>query len=143
MSERELAIKLANLILDRPSGDPDDDLAILSRQLLRRNAQVADLEAQLAAAVDEQANIHQSYQCGEQYEKLVSAQVDLLTQKYRDELAALQSRIDAGMALEKRWRHESSFASSGSVAALTLVQCANEQVAALRAASGEPGGRNG
>lgn len=29
------AIVLANRILDRPSGDPDDDLAVLSRQLLR------------------------------------------------------------------------------------------------------------
>lgn len=35
MSERERAVQLANRILDRPSGDPDDDLAVLSRQLLR------------------------------------------------------------------------------------------------------------
>lgn len=35
MTEREHAIKLANVILIRPSGDPDDDLAVLSRQLLR------------------------------------------------------------------------------------------------------------
>lgn len=33
--EREDAIKLANVILDRPYGDPDDDLAMLSRQFLR------------------------------------------------------------------------------------------------------------
>ena len=33
--ERQRAIELANKILDRPSGDPDDDLAVLSRQLLR------------------------------------------------------------------------------------------------------------
>lgn len=29
------AVRLANKILDRPSGDPDDDLAVLSRQFLR------------------------------------------------------------------------------------------------------------
>jgi len=35
MDERAQAIELANRILDRPSGDSDDDLAVLSRQLLR------------------------------------------------------------------------------------------------------------
>ena len=35
MSERAQAIALANRILDRPSGDPDDDLGVLARQLLR------------------------------------------------------------------------------------------------------------
>lgn len=35
MTERQEAIELANHILDRPNGDPDDDLAILARQLLR------------------------------------------------------------------------------------------------------------
>jgi len=34
-NEKEFAIRLANKILDRPSGDPDDDLATLSRQFLR------------------------------------------------------------------------------------------------------------
>lgn len=34
-SEKDYAIKLANRILDRPYGDPDDDLAVLSRQFLR------------------------------------------------------------------------------------------------------------
>lgn len=35
MSERDEAIALANRVLDRPSGDPDDDLAVLARQFLR------------------------------------------------------------------------------------------------------------
>ena len=35
MTEKEEAIKLANKILDRISADPDDDLAMLSRQFLR------------------------------------------------------------------------------------------------------------
>ena len=34
-SERDDAIQLANKILDRPSADPDDKLALLSRQFLR------------------------------------------------------------------------------------------------------------
>lgn len=33
--ERQDAIKLANLVLDRVNADPDDDLAILARQFLR------------------------------------------------------------------------------------------------------------
>lgn len=35
MDERAQAIVLANRILDRISADPDDDLAVLARQLLR------------------------------------------------------------------------------------------------------------
>jgi hypothetical protein len=35
MTERQEALRIANRILDRPNGDPDDDLAILARQLIR------------------------------------------------------------------------------------------------------------
>ncbi len=35
MTERDEALKLANRVLDRPSGDPDDDMAVLARALLR------------------------------------------------------------------------------------------------------------
>ena len=35
MTEKEQAILLANKVLDRPYADPDDDLALLSRQFLR------------------------------------------------------------------------------------------------------------
>ena len=35
MDERERAIHLANMILDQPGRDPDDDASVLSRQLLR------------------------------------------------------------------------------------------------------------
>ena len=40
MSEHEHAIILANKVLDRVNGDPDDDLAVLSRQLLRAREQL-------------------------------------------------------------------------------------------------------
>lgn len=43
MSELDDAIKLANRILDRPNGDPDDDLAVLARQLLRSRERVSAL----------------------------------------------------------------------------------------------------
>jgi hypothetical protein len=48
--ENESAVKLANLILDRPNGDPDDDLAVLSRQLLRALERAESLESQLREA---------------------------------------------------------------------------------------------
>ena len=35
MREFDRAVKLAHAVLDRPSGDPDDDLAVLARQFLR------------------------------------------------------------------------------------------------------------
>ena len=34
MSEKEVAIIFANKVLDRINADPDDDLAVLARQLL-------------------------------------------------------------------------------------------------------------
>jgi hypothetical protein len=46
---------LANKILDRVSGDPDDDLAILSRQLLRADEYIdraADLLCNVAQILD-------------------------------------------------------------------------------------------
>lgn len=36
MTEFEETVALANKVLDRPSADPDDDLAMLSRQFLRQ-----------------------------------------------------------------------------------------------------------
>jgi hypothetical protein len=37
LNEREDAIRLADKVLDRINGDPDDDLALLARQFLRAN----------------------------------------------------------------------------------------------------------
>lgn len=50
MSEREKAIDLANRILDRPSHDPDDDLAVLARQLIRAPASGPDPRDAVVAA---------------------------------------------------------------------------------------------
>ena len=43
MNEFDRAVVLANLVLDRPNADPDDDLAVLARQFTRmieRDAQL-------------------------------------------------------------------------------------------------------
>jgi hypothetical protein len=47
MTEAEETRILANRILERPYGDPDDDLAMLSRQLLRADERVAIMRAAL------------------------------------------------------------------------------------------------
>lgn len=44
MSEKDEAIILANKVLDRPNADPDDDLAILARQLLRALERLGEYE---------------------------------------------------------------------------------------------------
>lgn len=41
MTEEQYAPILANKILDRANADPDDDLAILARQLLRTHERLA------------------------------------------------------------------------------------------------------
>lgn len=42
--ESDAARLIAGRVLDRPYGDPDDDLAILARQLLRTNERLAALK---------------------------------------------------------------------------------------------------
>jgi hypothetical protein len=46
--ERADAIRLANKLLDDPHCDPDDDLRMLSRQLLRREEFVASIAAAMS-----------------------------------------------------------------------------------------------
>ena len=52
MSERSDALKLAERILDRPHADHDDVLAILSRQLLRKQEALERLEKRLQESLD-------------------------------------------------------------------------------------------
>jgi hypothetical protein len=52
ISEREEADKLAERLLNVPNADPDDDLRMLSRQLLRRREVIDRMEKVLAAQQD-------------------------------------------------------------------------------------------
>lgn len=49
MTEREQALILANAVLDDPYYDPDGDMSVLARQLLRRTE---ELEAYKAAYLE-------------------------------------------------------------------------------------------
>lgn len=44
MDERFQALELAHKLLDEPNCDPDDDLRVLARQLVRRHEQIASLQ---------------------------------------------------------------------------------------------------
>jgi hypothetical protein len=52
MSERTDSVIMAQKILERPFADPDDDLAIFSRQLLRRVEAIERLEKTLSDQQD-------------------------------------------------------------------------------------------
>jgi hypothetical protein len=52
MTELEETIMLANKTLDRIAADPDDDLAMLSRQFLRAREEIARLKGLLARAAN-------------------------------------------------------------------------------------------
>jgi len=60
MSERTDSLRLARKLLDEPNCDPDDDLRVLSRQLLRRVEVVDKLEKHLAASHDPMADMIQA-----------------------------------------------------------------------------------
>ncbi len=49
MSEKEEAYKLADRLLDVPNADPDDELRVLSRQLLRHKEWLEKMHEQLQA----------------------------------------------------------------------------------------------
>jgi hypothetical protein len=51
-AEKELAIKLANKMLDRINADPDDDLAVLSRQFLRALERLGEYNPRLGPEFD-------------------------------------------------------------------------------------------
>jgi hypothetical protein len=57
VSEREDVITLANRVLDRVNADPDDDIAILARQLLRTH----DRERELREALQESIKLQSHY----------------------------------------------------------------------------------
>lgn len=48
MNERFQAIELAHKLLDKPNVDPDDDLRVLSRQLIRQHERFAALQKWVA-----------------------------------------------------------------------------------------------
>lgn len=52
MSERSDCDRLADKLLDEPNADPDDDLRMLSRQLLRRREVIERLEKRLVEMSD-------------------------------------------------------------------------------------------
>jgi hypothetical protein len=51
MNEAEFAVQLANKVLDDHTRDPDGDLTVLARQLIRTREQVAGLERVIFEAI--------------------------------------------------------------------------------------------
>jgi hypothetical protein len=83
--ERESAKNLAKVLLDEPWADPDDDLRVLSRQLLRRHEEIERLTGLLSGRARWQ-----------EIEKL-TADVERLTRQrdtYRNACATKQDLID-------------------------------------------------
>lgn len=61
MTEKKQAIELANRVLDRVSADPDDDLAVLARQLIRAAERNKALEEALSAIASIGGNMEDSH----------------------------------------------------------------------------------
>jgi len=102
VTEYEDAIRLANHILDRPSGDPDDDLAVLSRQFLRALERVerirAEAEAAILLAAADRCEAWAIKNYMDDFGSFVARNVAV---NLRDEIKALQSS-DAAAALARR-----------------------------------------
>ncbi len=82
MTELEETIALANRILDRPYADPDDDLAMLSRQLLRSVELIHKLKRDLASQFDPMLD-------------LVHANRDVILQKHEEAIRLIRKEAEA------------------------------------------------
>lgn len=70
-TERQDALELANRLLDEPNADPDDDLRMLSRQLLRGQEVIDKLKTQVGEMYDP-------------YDDLVNTNRDALLDKHEE-----------------------------------------------------------
>lgn len=83
MSERTDADKLARRLLDEPNADPDDDLRMLSRQLLRRGEVIERLEKRLGEMCDGTAD-------------LVNANRDTILRIHEEGLRRIRKLLECG-----------------------------------------------
>ena len=81
MTEAEKAIKLADKILDRPTGDPDDDLAVLSRQLLRALETISKLTLALQGVCQSEFASRKSYELANLTLKQIGEPIKMTTTK--------------------------------------------------------------
>lgn len=81
MGELTRAVGLANRLLDEPNADPDDDLRLLSRQLLRRQEVVQRLQDTLAAQYDPTGD-------------LIEANRDIILRKHEEAVSLLRKILD-------------------------------------------------
>lgn len=80
MNELQAALMLAEKLLDEPNCDPDDELRMLSRQLLRHQEKVERLEKHLGM---------------NELGGLIGANRDAILQKHEEAFMLIQNRIKA------------------------------------------------
>lgn len=81
MNERTEAFILANRLLDEPNADPDDDLRILARQLLRKTEVVERLEKRLQEQQDPTLD-------------MIHANIEITLHKYEEAVRRMGKEID-------------------------------------------------
>jgi hypothetical protein len=84
MSERTEADQLAEKLLDEPNADPDDDLRMLSRQLLRRREVIERLENHLASIQDSTLD-------------LIHANRDSILTKHEEAISLIKMCLENGL----------------------------------------------
>ncbi len=82
MSEQKRAYKLADKLLDEPYCDPDDDLRVLSRQLLRHREAINLLKQELVEPYDSTKD-------------LINANRDIILKKYEEAIQLIRPLLDS------------------------------------------------
>lgn len=93
MSEKTDALALAHKLLDEPNADPDDDLRMLARQLVRKHEKILRLEKSLSGMCDPTAD-------------LIQANRDTILRMHETAVAKVKKLLEASLGSvhpEGRW----------------------------------------
>ena len=113
MSEQHEADILAERLLNEPNVDPDDDLRMLSRQLLRRREFIENLKEQLAELYDPTLD-------------LVRSSIDEILKKHREAVVLIRNDL-------QRIKEEYEAWDKGFVEDSTIIENTRDHVAGISA----------
>ena len=112
MIERTEALALAERLLDEPNADPDDDLRILSRQLLRRQETVERLQNKLAELQDGTLD-------------MIHANRDTILRIHEEAIARIHKLLEGGLAVQCHQHNAEGVLEGKATIALKVIEAAN------------------
>ena len=112
MTEKTEALILAQRLLDEPNVDPDDDLRMLSRQLVRKAEVVDRLQKRLMELEDGTL-------------EMIHANRDTILSMHETAIARIRKLLDVGLAAQPRQQNNDGILEKKCVIALKVITALN------------------